>query len=376
MMLFKRLFAVIAVTLCVFGTCSMTSPRPLYADDEKEVPIINFAWDFDHHSASLLAAVVKGDAFKDSGYYFKCIVGKQQYELYKGNEKIALINTIVTKGSSETAVMMGQGRINCCVNSSTGMMSGYDQGTDIQMLCPIHVDGISLVFAPESKVYGWEAVEKTIKESPTPFRIGFHAPTSAPRVLVQAALERSGLKVTLDPNDENADVVLVNLNGSKNLLSSLTNDIVDAWTGPSHHPELAENMGFGKIALKLKDFPPQGQWLDFPCCVFAAHERVVKENPEVLQGLVALLTWSADWCQNNRKEAAPILAEIIGIPEDVVNKAEIVFTTRPTEKWLEGEALYVEMLNRLGLFDGRMKGKTFANVKDVIFNFQFINNVK
>lgn len=304
------------------------------------------------------------------------MIDKQQYELYKGQEKIALVNTIVTKGSSETAVMMGQGRIDCCVNSSTGMISGYDQGTDIQMLCPIHVDGISLVFAPGSEVYGWEAVEKTIKDSPVPFRIGFHSPTSAPRVLVQAALERSGLKVTLDPNDEKADVLLVNLNGSKNLLSSLTNNIVDAWTGPSHHPELAENMGFGKIALKLKDFPPQGLWLDFPCCVFAASKKFITEQPEIVQGLVNLLTWSANWCQNNRDEAAPILAGIIGVPEDVVKKAEIVFTTKPTQKWLDGEGLYVEMLNRLGMFDGRMKGKKFDEVKDVIFNFQFINNVK
>lgn len=372
----KKILMLLVCAACALCASNVVCPQPAFAEDNKEVPVVNFAWDFDLHGSALLAAVVKGEDFKDSGYYFKTVIDKQQYELYKGQEKIALVNTIVTKGSSETAVMMGQGRIDCCVNSSTGMMSGYDQGTDIQMLCPIHVDGISLVFAPGSEVYGWEAVEKTIKDSPVPFRIGFHSPTSAPRVLVQAALERSGLKVTLDPNDEKADVLLVNLNGSKNLLSSLTNNIVDAWTGPSHHPELAENMGFGKIALKLKDFPPQGQWLDFPCCVFAASKKFITEQPEIVQGLVNLLTWSANWCQNNRDEAAPILAGIIGVPEDVVKKAEIVFTTKPTQKWLEGEGLYVEMLNRLGMFDGRMKGKKFDEVKDVIFNFQFINNVK
>ncbi len=42
-------------------------------------------------------------------------------------------------------------------------------------------------------------------------------------------------------------------------------------------------------------------------------------------------------------------------------------------KWLEGEALYVEMLNQLGIFEGGMKGKAFKDVKDDLFNFQFIS---
>lgn len=340
---------------------------------EPEVPIINMAWDFDLHAGALLAAVSKGKDFKESGYYLEPIVEKQQYFLFKGDKKIALINTIVTKGSSETAVLMGQKRIDCCVNSSTGMMSAKDQGTDVQILCPIHVDGISLVFPATSKVYGWDGVKNTIKDSKTPFRIGFHAPTSAPRVLIQAALTRAGIKVSLDPNDKNAEVVLVNLNGSKNLMTSLSNNLVDAWVGPSHHPELAENNGFGKIALKLKDFPPKGQWYDFPCCVFAANCYIIKKHPDVMKGMVTLLSYSASWCQNNRAAAAPVLADVIGIPEQVVKNAELVFTTKPTEKWLEGEALYVEMLNQLGIFEGDMKGKTFKDVKDDLFNFQFIS---
>ena len=39
---------------------------------------------------------------------------------------------------------------------------------------------------------------------------------------------------------------------------------------------------------------------------------------------------------------------------------------------MEGEALYVEMLNQLGIFEGDMKGKTIDDVRDVIFNFSFL----
>lgn len=365
----KKLIAVLALLITAMTFTTSLGALPASAAD---VPIINMAWDFDLHASALLAAVSKGKDFKDCGYYMQQVVEKQQYYLMKGDKKLALVNTIVTKGSSETAVLMGQKRIDCCVNSSTGMMSARDQGTDVQILCPIHVDGISLVFPPTSKVYGWDAVKKTIKESKAPFRIGFHSPTSAPRILIQSALTKAGIKVSLDPNDKNAEVILVNLNGSKNLMASLSNNLVDAWVGPSHHPELAESNGFGKIALKLKDFPPKGQWFDFPCCVFAANRSVIKEHPEVMQGMVTLLTCSANWCQKNRAAAAPILAGVIGIPAQVVKKAEIIFTTKPTKKWLEGEALYVTMLNQLGIFEGDMKGKSFKQVEKDLFNFQFI----
>ena len=92
-----------------------------------------------------------------------------------------------------------------------------------------------------------------------------------------------------------------------------------------------------------------------------------------MKGMVTLLSYSAAWCQKNRAAAAPILAETIGIPEQVVKNAELVFTTKPTKKWLEGEALYVEMLNQLGIFEGEMKGKSFKDVKEELFNFQFIS---
>lgn len=343
------------------------------ANAEAETPILNMAWDFDLHGSILLAAVVKGEEFADSGYYLKELVNKEQYDLYKGDQLLATVNTIVTKGSSETAVMMGQKQIDMCVNSSTGMMSAKDQGTDVQIICPIHVDGISLVFPTGSGISGWNQVEAYIKASEQPVKIGYHSPTSAPRVLIQKALVDAGLVVSEDPDAQDAvDVILINLNGSKNLLPAFSSNLVDAWVAPSHYPETAEHEGIGEIALKLTEFPPEGQWYDFPCCVYAARGDIVEQYPKVIQGMADLLTYSADWCQNNRSEAAPILAEIIGIPVEVVESAQIVFTTTPTDKWMEGEALYVNMLNELGIFEGDMQGKSINDIKDELFNFSFL----
>lgn len=358
--------------LFTFAGCSNSDKT---AESRDSIPTINMAWDFDLHAAALLAAVSKQDSFKDSGYYLKAVVEKEQYELCKADgTKMALINTIVTKGSSETAVMMGQGEIDCCVNSSTGMMGGIDQGTDIRFLCPIHVDGISLVVDPDSPIDSWKDFMSYIKGSQVPVKVGYHSPTSAPRVLIQKVMMDAGLDVSEDPENMEADVTLVNLNGSKNLLPSLSNDLVDAWVGPSHHPEMAENEGVGKIAVKLADFPPKGQWLDFPCCVFAATDEQIEKNPEIYDAMVDLLTYSANWCQENKEEAAPVLSQIVGIPEEVVKEASIVYTTSPTKNWYTGEKLYVDMLNTLGIFEGDMKGKTYDEVKDSLFYFDFLEN--
>lgn len=371
----KKWLVVLFSMLCIFALvsgCGNNSDADVPDSGDAKVPTLNMAWDFDLHASALLAAVVKGEDFADSGYYLKELINKEQYELYQGDKLLAVVNTIVTKGSSETAVMMGQGQIDMCVNSSTGMMSAKDQGTDIQMLCPIHVDGISLVFPPGTGISGWEQVEAYIKAADQPVKIGYHSPVSAPRVLIQKALVDAGIDVSEDPDSQNADVVLINLNGGKNLLPAFSANLVDAWVAPSHYPETAEYEGIGEIALKLTDFPPEGQWYDFPCCVYAARTQTIEQYPEVIQGMADLLTYSADWCQNNRSEAAPILAEIIGIPVEVVENAQIVFTTDPTDKWMEGEALYVDMLNQLGIFEGDMKGKTIEDIKDEIFNFSFL----
>lgn len=78
----------------------------------------------------------------------------------------------------------------------------------------------------------------------------------------------------------------------------------------------------------------------------------------------------------NRREAAKINADIIGIPQEAVEAATIVFTTTPTEKWMEGVKLYVDVLNDLGKFNGEMKGKDFNDIRNFFFDFSFINKVK
>lgn len=376
----RSMFLLVLIVSLVFTTaCNSNAKQEAAASGtekpgEAETTVINMAWGFDLHAGIMLTAASKGEGFKDTGIWLKPIVEKEQYELYKDGKKLAVINTILTKGSSESAVMLGQKQLDCAVNSVTGMMSAKDQGTDIQVLCPIHVDGICLVFPSGSEIKGWNQVAEYIKKSENPVKIGYHSPTSAPRVVIETSLRQANLKVTEDPNDNSADVLLVDLKGSKNLLSAFTGNLVDAWVAPSHYPEAAEAEGIGSIALKLNEFPPEGQWYDFPCCVLAARGEVISKHPEVFDALVDLFTNTAKWMGENKEETSALLSEIIGVSEDAVKSASIVFTTQVSDKWLEGVDLYYDLLKQLDKLDGDLKERDFEEVKKEFYNFTFLNN--
>ena len=365
---------VFILTMVSLVACGKNNQDGMSSASGDDLPVIRMAWGFDLHAAVMLVAAERGEAFKDTGIWLEPVIEKEQYELYRNDEKLAIINTIVTKGSSESAVMLGQGQLDCALNSVTGMLSAKDQGTDVQVLCPIHVDGISLVFPPGVELNNWDEVAKHIKDSETPVRIGYHSPTSAPRVVIETALKQANMEITENPNDFDADVLLVDLKGSKNLLPAFTGDQVDAWVAPSHYPEAAEAEGIGRIALNLSDFPPAGQWYDFPCCVLAGRADVISQYPEVFDALVDLFDISAEWSTENPEEASAILSAIIGVPKEAVESSTIVFTTQVSDKWLEGVQLYYDLLRDLEKFEGDLKEVTLEDIKDDFYNFTFINN--
>lgn len=375
----KKNFKQVVVILCMVLLMSFSvvgcGNSEVSTDAKKDIPTLRMAWGYDLHTGIALTAATKGEALKDTGVYLKEIVEREKYELISNGETLAIIQMIVTKGSSETAVLMGQKQIDLCSNSITGMMFARDQGTPVKVICPVHTDGIGMVFAPDTNIHGWEEVKNYINNSNNPVKIGYHSPTSAPRVVVESALKGAGFKVTENPNESSADVLLVDLKGATNLLPSLSGKQVDAWVGPSHYPEAADVQGLGNIAMSLHEFPPEGQWYDFPCCVFAAREEIVQNHPEVIQAMAQLFTNTAKWSNENKAETARNHAELIGIPVEAVEKTTLVFTTTPTEKWMDGVEIYVEALNELEKFEGNLKTKSFEEIKAELIDFTFIDKV-
>lgn len=368
--LFPKVCGILAAVLF---TVSGLVASPAHAA-KKEVPKLNMGYVFTTHHTPLMVAAIKGETFKDCGAYLKPLVDKQKYMLLSGaGEPLAQLNLLVSKSGSETITLFAMNRMDIAMASSTAFMSGVDKGTKVKALCPLHVDGMAMVFPADSTVTGYADVAAAIKASKTPFKIGYHSPTSAPRVVFEGALHKAGFAISGNPNDADADILMVDLKSTSNLIPALLSKQVDCWVGPAPHPAIAEYKGVGHIALNSRDLPPKGEWEDFPCCVMGASEKLIADHPEVVQAMTDLMTATADWSNANKVEAAKISAQWIGAPEQALAKSAIIYSTNPTQKWLKGEEMFLTMLRSMNKLKGKLKATDPEASRKLLFDFTFVN---
>ncbi|NDV22073.1 CmpA/NrtA family ABC transporter substrate-binding protein [Desulfovibrio sp. JC022] len=340
---------------------------------KSKLPSLYMGYIFTTHHTPIMVAAIKGKDFQNSGAYLEEMVPKQKYKLFSSEGKpLAVINLIVSKSGSETTTLFAMNRLDLGLASSTAFMSGIDKGTKMKILCPLHVDGMSMVFPEGSKVDGYKDVAAAIKASKTPFKIGYHSPTSAPRIAFEGALHKAGFKITGNPNDAEADILMVDLKSTSNLIPALLSKQVDCWVGPAPHPVVAEHKHVGHIGLDSRDLPPAGHWTDFPCCVMGASEQIITDQPAVVQAMTDLMTAASKWSNANKKETAAISAKWIGVPAEAVEKSTIIYTTDPTENWLKGEAEFLSMLNSMNKFKGKMKNADITAATPILFDFSFV----
>lgn len=340
---------------------------------KSKLPNLYMGYVFTTHHSPLMVAAVKGKEFKDSGAYLKPLVPKQKYQLVAADgTPLAVLTLIVSKSGSETATLFAMNRMDIAMASSTAFMSGIDKGTPMKILCPLHVDGMSMVFPSDSKIKGYEDVAAAIKASASPFKIGYHSPTSAPRVVFEGALHQAGFKISGNANDADADILMVDLKSTANLIPALLSRQVDCWVGPAPHPAVAEYKNAGHIGLDSRDLPPKGDWVDFPCCVMGASDKLIADHPGIIQAMTDLLTGVSDWSNANKTEAATISAQWIGVPAQAIEKSSIIYTTKPSANWLKGEETFLTMLNSMNKFKGEMRGKDLAAATPILFDFSFV----
>lgn len=343
--------------------------------ETEELPEIKISWGNDLHTAIPYVPIKKGEGFKEKGVYLNPL-SEDKFELIEDDKKLAVLSFIPTKGGSEIATLYAQGHLDAGLCSNTAILSAVDKGTEAKILCPVQTGGISMVVAPDKDLSGWEEVKEYILSSKVPVKIGYHSPTSGPRIVIENVLKNEGIKVTEDPNDVDADVLLVDLKGDTNLLPSLSANQVDAWVGPCAFPETAEHKNVGKIAMTLDQFPPEGQWDNFPCCVLSARQEIIDKYPEAVKALVHLIDETCKYCMEDRDDVAEILSGFIGIEKDIIKSATINYTTDPSKEWLEGINVYVDALNDMGKFDDNLKDKSFDEVQEKAFDFSFVEEMQ
>jgi len=348
--------------------CSGASPT-------KEIPELVVAWGSELHTGVMNMVVNRPDLFSGNPAHLN-IIDAENYDLIQDGKVIAHLKFVLSKGGSEVATMFAQEIIDFGFSSNTAILSAVDAGAKVKIISPLQSDGIALVFPPDSKINDWESLKKHLQSSPEPVKIGYHSPVSAPRIALEYALTEQGIKITQDPGDSSANVLLVDLRGSSNLLPSIKSGVVDAWVGPSHYPEAAEVEGLGKVVLNLKDFPEAGQWDNFPCCVFSAHQKIIDNYPGVCQAMTQVVADCAAYATGHRDTLAEVIFATIGIPEQAVKNARINFTTQANDKWYSDIGIYFDAMTSMKQFSGNLNGIGYAQAKDMVIDLRFAEKVR
>ncbi len=344
-------------------------------EETKDIPTLGIGYMFSNHQAPLIIAAAKNEDFKDKGIYLKEIVEKEKYIMMEDEKEIANIDIVVAENGGEVMTMMTQDHLQMGLSSIGLPLTNIDEGGEMKVLGPIHVDGIGLVMPKDSDVNNFDDFIEFVKNKDESVKIGYHSPANAPVILFESAIKEMGLKITEDPTDTSSDILLINLKGTANLIPALNSGEVDAWVGPSPFPELAEVEEAGKIILDMRDLPPSGKWHDFPCCVFSATDKAIAENPVEIEKFFELLTIASNFANDEKEESAKIIADWMGVSEEAAKRTTTKYSTEPNESWFNNVNVTYESLKNSDKFNGELKDKTLEEVKDKVFNMDFANKI-
>ena len=368
----------IARTLTRMGACALLFASlplallPHQAAHAAELPAFKTGFIFTTHHAPFMIAAAKGEAFKEQGVWLKPLVQRESYQLMVKDKPVAVLDLVVAKSGAETATLFAQKHMDLGIASITAIMAGVDKGTPMKIVCPLQTEGMALVAPVNSPLRDWDSLAQRIRDAREPVRIGFHSPTSAPKIVLEGALSKAGFTVTLNPTDQNAQVLLVDLKETSNLLAALSAGQVEAVVGPSPFPEVAQTRGVGKVVVELGQLPPQGQWANFPCCVAVASQDMMSGHPDVVRAFVELLQRSNSWCNANPQEAGALAAAWIGLPAEAGRKSTLVFVNDFNESWMRGAGAYLDILNGMHKFNGTLKGKSIKEAAPLLIDASFL----
>jgi len=372
----KKILSIILTAVMVFSASACGASESGSTEGEqvaKEVPTINLSWGNEMHTGIMYLPFIAPELFENESVRINPL-SEDMGELQVDGQTIANIKRIVTKGGSECATMMGQESLDIALTSSTAMMTAYDVEAGVSILSPIQCDGVAItakVDAPYNTFLEFVEYAKTAEQ---PVKAGYHSAISSPRVVLESAMKDAGLNVTEDPSDFNADVLMVDLKGVQNLVPSLSSGQVEIWAGPAPHPQNAEDNGVGKIISTLNELP-EGKWAEFPCCCYAARNVIVEEHPEVIEALGQVITYTADYANNNQEATGELLAEIVGVEKDILPRSLIVYGTEPNDTFVNGINIYYNAMKEMGKFSGKLIENDFETAKETLFNFAIMEKV-
>ena len=199
-------------------------------------------------------------------------------------------------------------------------------------------------------------------------------------VLVALCLVIAGCTIP-GPSPEN-EVSILYTRGTGPMPTLLATGQIDGYIAWQPFVEVGPLAGIGKVLAYSGDLPPEGKWKNHPCCVFAARQDAIANNPELTNALTAALILSTQYIDENPDESAEMVADWLAgkgnftYGDISVSSVEVLkrafptvkFVNEPTDEWKIDQLEFVYAQRELGLLTGALRNSTDQETLDLLFD--------
>jgi NitT/TauT family transport system substrate-binding protein len=343
------------------------------------VETINFVYILSDHHAPLMVLCKNWELFQEKfKMYMKPVTEGRFYDFYYDGDKVARIKLIPTKQGPDADKLIAQGSAEVAITGTQGILMSADKGVDTQAIAPLQTAGNVFCLKKDLPMNTWAEFINHVKGRKRQFKIGMAGPHTVSAIIFRSALNQEGVSFTEDAADKNADILFINMKGHGNLVAALSNDLALGIIGAQPFPAVTINRGIGKQVLNLQDAPPPNRWLGHACCTLEATGDFLKQRGHLADKLLELIAVSVMVTNNDKEIAAKSAASWLGVNESVERSAmtSMNYSTKPTKEWKNSVYTYAEVMDKMGMFTGKLKGKRHTDIDPITFNFSHMKTAK
>jgi len=267
---------------------------------------------------------------------------------FKQETGIPFTDKVFIGGAPEMEAMMA-GELDIAYVGVAPAINAIAKGLEAKIVASANNEGSALVMRTDFNYSGpRDLVGKKIATLPMP------------------SVQDTVLRVWLLDNGIKPEDVDIKFMSGADMLASLSSGAIDGFIWAEPGPTQAEMTGIGRIVVNSSEM-----WLH-PCCLLIVSDKLIKENPDVVEKIVKVHVKAMDYIDTNREEAINITAQKLKISPEILRKSFESGRTKynPDPKLIEtGTRRFADDLLELGVLTKPV------NVSD-LFDFTFYEKVK
>jgi len=331
----------------------------------------------DHHIALFVAADNASDYNRATGINLKMVKDQKLYELYDNATKVADVEIVKVGGGSKMPTALAQDVIEVGFGGVAAVLASVDSGAPVKLIAPLHYKGDMFVVRPDFEAQTWDEFVALAKAAEKPLRIGYKSPVACAKVIFEEALRHEGIAFGGDPSRADIQVHMVNVKGGGKLNVALSGGLIDGYAGNNPFPAIAVEKKMGRIICDLEDLPP-GTFRNHPCCCIAANEKALAAKADAIADLLALFLLANETINSDRDKAVASAVRWIGTSEaaERMSIPTSGYSMEASPLWLETMSQWVEAMNGLQVFRGKLKDLDVRNVPQIAYDFSLLDKAR